>query len=124
MIYADYNFYLMDYKGTVIPDAVTYDEVSVDASAYIDYLTHNRIKVDELPTWVIEKVKMAACAVAEIYFKQRKDEDGGKVASESVGNHSKSFAVVQVGYEQRTHQKLSRAKMYLHGTGLLYGGLR
>jgi hypothetical protein len=122
-MFADYNFYITEYMGSAIPDTA-YDGIARAADSYINYITHNRIKVNELPEWVLERVKMAACAVADVCYKQESDEDSTTVASESVGNHSKTFAVVKVDYRQREHEKLSKAKMYLHGTGLLYGGLR
>ena len=122
-MYADYNFYLTEYMGSAIPEAV-YGGIARAADAYINYITHNRIKADDLPEWVLERVKMAACAVADACYKQESDEDSTTVSSESVGNHSKSFAVVKRGFAEREHEKLTKAKQYLHGTGLLYGGLR
>ena len=122
-MYADYNFYTEVYKGSLIPDTA-FAGIERAASAYVDYITHNRIPASDLPESVMEKVKMAVCAVADTCYKQESDEDSTTVASESVGNHSKSFAVVKVAYKQREREKLLGAKMYLHGTGLLYGGLR
>ena len=122
-MYADYNFYIAEYMGSAIPEAA-YTEQAREATAYINYLTHNRIVMDELPEAVQYKVKMAACAVAEICYKQMTDEDSTTVSSESVGNHSKSFAVVKRSFADRQLEKLTKAKTYLHGTGLMYGGLR
>ena len=122
-MYADYNFYVTEYMGSAIPDTA-YDGIARAADAYINYITHNRIRVDELPEWVLERVKMAACAVAETCYKQVGDEDSTTVSSESVGNHSKSYSVVKRSFEDRQLEKLTQAKMYLHGTGLMYGGLR
>lgn len=122
-MYADYNFYTSEYMGSAIPDTV-YAEAAREADAYIDYLTHNRIVLDDLPEAFQRKVKMAACAVAEICYKQTQDESSTTVSSESVGNHSKTFSVVKRGFEQREHEKVTKAKTYLHGTGLMYGGLR
>ena len=121
-MYADYNFYLTEYMGSAIPDTA-YDAVARAADAYINFITHFRIKVDELPECVLERVKMAACAVADVCYKQESDEESA-VASESVGNHSKTFAVVKRGFAEREYEKLTKAKQYLHGTGLLYGGMR
>ena len=122
-MYADYNFYASEYMGSAIPETA-FTAVERAASAYIDYLTHNRIVMADLPTAVQNKVKMAVCAVAEICYKQTMDEDSTTVSSESVGNHSKSYAVVKKGFDDRQHEKLINAKTYLHGTGLMYGGLR
>ena len=121
-MYADYNFYVTEYMGSAIPDTA-FAAVERAASAYIDYLTHNRIVMADLPEKVQRKVKMAVCAVAEICCKQITD-DTPAVSSESVGNHSKTFAVVNKGVDERQHEKLVTAKTYLHGTGLLYGGLK
>ena len=122
-MYADYNFYVMEYRGSAIPDTA-YDGIARAAEAYINYITHNRIKVEELPEWVMDRVRMAVCAVADTCYKQDCDENTQTVASESVGNHSKSYAVVKKSFNDREREKLTRAKQYLHGTGLLYGGLR
>ena len=123
-MYAEHDFYINDYKGSVIPNATAYDGVAVEASAYLDYITHNRIKADELPEAVMDKVKMAQCAIAEVCYKQAQDDVANVVSSESVGNHSVTYAVSKASYKQREHEKHSKAKIYLHGTGLLYGGLR
>lgn len=121
-MYADYDFYLTEYKGSVIPDATAYDGAAVEATAYIDYLTHNRI--EDIPEKVMVKVKMAQCAVADVCYKQVKDEVANVVSSESVGNHSVTYAVSKADFRQRNIEKYSKAKVYLHGTGLLYGGLK
>ena len=122
-MYADYNFYTDVYMGSAIPESA-YDGIANASDAFINYITHNRIKADELPEWVLERVKRASCAVADTCYKQESDEDSTTVASESVGNHSKSFAVVKRGFADREREKLTKAKQYLHGTGLLYGGLK
>lgn len=121
-MYADYNFYATEYFGSLIPETA-FASVERTSSAYIDYLTHNRISMAELPRETQEKVKMAVCAVAEACYKQLTDETP-TVSSESVGNHSKTYAVANKGFAEREHEKLTKAKLYLHGTGLMYGGLR
>lgn len=122
-MYADYTFYTQEYLGGNIPETA-FAAVERSASAYIDFITNNRISKSELPDWVMEKVKMAVCAVADVCYKQISDENTPAVSSESVGNHSKSYAVVNKGFDERQHEKLVQAKTHLHGTGLMYGGLR
>ena len=122
-MYANYSFYTTEYKGSLIPETA-FAGTERAASAYIDYITHNRIVLADLPEKVQEKVKMAVCAVAETCYKQMNDEDSTTVSSETVGNHSKSYAVVKKGFDERQREKLINAKTYLHGTGLLYGGLK
>lgn len=122
-MYADYSFYTTEYMGSLIPETA-FAGIERAASAYVDYITHNRIPASNLPESVMVKVKMAVCAVAETCYKQTTDEDSSTVSSESVGNHSKSYAVVKRGFDERQHEKLINAKTYLHGTGLMYGGLK
>ena len=123
-MYAGYDFYLNDYKGSVIPDAPNYDRAAVEASAYIDYITHNGTMDDVLPDSVMEKVKLAQCAVADVCYKQAQDDVANVVSSESVGNHSVTYSVAKASYKQREIEKYSKARVYLRGTGLLYRGLR
>ena len=122
-MYADYKFYKDEYMGSLIPETA-FAGIERAASAYIDYITHNRISASDLPESVMVKVQSAVCAVADACYKQESDEDSTTVSSESVGNHSKSFAVVKRSFADREREKLTKAKQYLHGTGLLYGGLR
>ena len=120
-MYAEYDFYLNDYKGSAIPDALAYDRAAIDASAYLDYITHNRIK--DLADGIMEKVKLAQCAIADVCYKQAQGDVANVVSSESVGNHSVTYAA-KASNKQRELEKYSKAKIYLYGTGLLYGGLR
>ena len=121
-MYAEYDFYLNDYKGSSIPNAPDYDRAAVEASAFLDYVTHNHIK--DLTDAIMVKVKLAQCAIADVCYKQAQDDVANVVSSESVGNHSVTYAVSKASYRQRELEKYSKAKIYLHGTGLLYGGLR
>lgn len=121
-MYADYTFYKTEYKGSAIPDAPGYDRVAVEASAFLDYVTHNHIK--DLTDEIMVKVKLAQCAIADVCYKQAQDDVANVVSSESVGNHSVTYAVSKASYKQRELEKYSKAKIYLHGAGLLYGGLR
>ena len=155
-MYADYDFYLTEYKGSVIPDATAYERVAIEAAVYLDYITRNRIgsnngdgasisipnvgydakivdgvlvidkgshtvKVSEV---ILHKVQLAQCAIAEVCYKQAQDDVANVVSSESVGNHSVTYSVSKVTHKQRELEKYSKAKVYLHGTGLLYGGLK
>ena len=122
-MYADYNFYLNDYKGSVIPDASAYERVAIDAGAYLSYITRGRIDTEVLTEAIKGKVKLAQCAIADVCYKQAQDDVANVVSSETVGNHSVSYAA-KASYQQRELEKYSKAKIYLRGTGLLYGGLR
>ena len=114
MIHTDYTFYKAIFKGTVIPDETAFNSSVNEAIAYINRLT--RGKCNALPSCP-EQVDMAVCAVAEIIYNESK----GTVTSESVGNHSKSYAVTSAA--DREKEKIRKARIYLYGTGLLYGGM-
>ena len=121
-MYADYDFYLNDYKGSSIPNAPDYDRAAIDAGAYLDYITRGRIK--DLAEEMMVKVKLAQCAIADVCYKQAQDDVANVVSSESVGNHSVTYSVSKASFKQRELEKYSKAKIYLRGTGLLYWGLR
>lgn len=157
-MYADYDFYKNNYKGSAIPDAPSYDRAAIEAGAYLDYITRNRIGRDDgaadggsltitdgsyeagivdgvlvidrsshtvkVSEAIMYKVQLAQCAIADVCYKQAQEENSKTVSSESVGNHSVTYAVSKASYKQRELEKYSKAKIYLRGTGLLYGGLR
>lgn len=85
MCYADYDYYINDYRGRQSPRQ-TLPVCLGQASAYLDILTLDKITDD----WTTdERVKNACCAVADVYAKQ---DAGGEVASES--NHGVSRTYV------------------------------
>lgn len=114
MIHTDYNFYKEIFKGAVIPDETAFNSSVNEAIAYIDRLTRGKCnKLASIP----DGVNMAVCAVAEIIHNESKST----VTSESVGNHSKTYAVTSQADRER--EKIRKARIYLARTGLLYGGM-
>ena len=114
MIHTDYTFYKAIFKGTVIPDETAFNSSVNEAIAYIDRLT--RGKCNALVS-VPDEVCMAVCAVTEIIY----TGSNQAVTSESVGNHSKTYAVISQADRER--EKLRKARTFLARTGLLYGGM-
>lgn len=113
MAYADYEYYKNQYNGNAIP-ASDFPRLAIRASAYLDSITFGRISSDA----VSDKVKMATCAIADLYYK---DEKGGELASETVGSYSRSFNKAK---PKTLEVKLwTEAVMYLGNTGLLYRGI-
>lgn len=117
MAYATYEWYADTFQGGAIPSFEGFASVITEAEAYIDYITRGRI------TEATEAVKKATCAVAEVIYKQINDE-ASTVTSESVGNHSKSYAKQSKSTAEREAEKARKARLYLSNTGLLYGGMR
>lgn len=117
MPYVTYEWYADTFIGGSIPSFEDFQRVLPEAEAYIDYITRGRIAE------ATEAVKKATCAVAEVIYKQAND-DAPTVTSESVGNHSKSYANKTKSTAEREAEKASKAKLYLSRSGLLYGGMR
>jgi len=122
----DYDFYTDTYKGTLIP-AIDFDRYALDASAEVKYQTFERASavIDaETDTMLIEKIKMATCAVAETLFRQDNDASGAAaIASESVGNYSVSYALAADASMTKAQKIESSLRRYLGNTGLMYRGV-
>lgn len=110
-----HEFYTSVYCGNQIT-AQDWVAFSRDAAAYVDELTRGRITAD-LPDELLERCRMAVCAVAEVCFGQAK---GGEVASASNDGYSETYVVSGQTFEQRKRQA---AACYLGSTGLLYRGV-
>jgi hypothetical protein len=117
--YADFDFYSETFLGTVIAQA-DFPRLASRASAWIDRLTYDRaadVVEAETDTDTIKAVQMATCAVAEELQRQ---EQGGQVQSERVGQHQVTYVTGPVLSDaQRIRQA---ARLYLASTGLMYGG--
>ncbi len=124
--YADFNYYEQVYGGTNVSLA-NYDSFNRDASAFIDYITFNRIKkLDDVP----DEVKLAVCSVIDKMYSVT-DGTGNEPtqlkSSESVGDYQVSYQSSNQSQTTLTNQFKSMyyqtAKMYLEHTGLLYRGI-
>lgn len=122
MLTVSYNNYLQNYKGTLIPDAVAFASAVVEATAYVEQQTALRAIEDVSP--FSERLICAVCAVAEVVYQSSRDGITPIVSSESVGNHSKTYAVAVRKPAEIESEKRRRVRLYLAGTGLLYRGLR
>jgi hypothetical protein len=122
--YADYTFYTDTYLGTAIA-AADFPRLALRASAVISQLCYGReaaIITEDIDTTAIEKIKLATCAVAEQIAALDRNEGGGEIASERVGNHSVQY-VQASGANLSENTKLAReARLYLWETGLMYRG--
>lgn len=132
MIYADYEYYVASYLGSVIPEDA-FAAVAMRASRFLDYYTMNRAKDNA----DMEEVKMACCALAEEYhtiftaqkLSQQAAEATGEMQSQTVGSYSVTYR--SAGDAAKTMAELSAqargrlaavAREYLAHTGLLYRG--
>lgn len=117
--YADYSFYQNVFKGKLINSEDAFDRTAIEASLFLNESTLGRINEPV----VIDEVKMAVCAVAEIIHKEYVQNNEDQIASESVGPHSVSYVKKIKTAEEYTKEKQKVVRLYLSGTGLLYRGI-
>jgi hypothetical protein len=113
MAYADFPYYKDEYKGTMPEE--DFNRLSRQASAYIDQVTFGRAAGNH-PEAFQTKIKGACCAVADILLKK---EQGGELASQTVGPWTKHFAGSGKTLDQ---QQYDATLLYLGMTGLMYRG--
>lgn len=129
MIYADYDFYINEYHGTI--EEEKFLGLAVKASAFLDYYTLGKAKLNA----DLDALKMACCALVDKVFQlECLYSSNGKAfydaafagrKSESVGSYSVTYQTAEE-YKSMLRladsEKAEVAKMYLAGTNLLYRG--
>lgn len=115
MLNAEYEFYKGTYHGDKIGEA-EWPALSRDAAACLEELTLGRTAGDLAPE-LLERCRMAMCAVAEELRDQR-EHAGGIIASESVGSWSRTYT--QTG--SPAQKQWAAARRWLVNTGLMYRG--
>lgn len=122
--YIDYTFYSDTYHGSLIPVA-DFDPLALAASAVIDQVTFDRasqVIAADTDTDLIEKIKLATCAVADEVYRQNEVGISGRISSERVGQYSVTY-VNDLSRSNSDTERLSRkAKLFLGNTGLMYKG--
>lgn len=128
--YADYKYYLNSYKGDM--SEFDFKRLLIKASAIINNHIFNRdIKGYE------EEVQIATCSVIDILYNienintrinQISNESNKIVASESVGDLSRTFAnstIIDLNNEiaNQKNKIEEEIRTYLLSTGLLYRGI-
>ena len=94
-----YDFYTDVYHGNII-SADDFNRLTARALTYLD-----SIKIADLPD--IDAVKMAICAVAELW---QQTENGGELASQSVGSWSVSYITTNKSFSRKL---FDAAKLYI-----------
>ena len=114
MSYATYNDYVSIFGGSKMTACEFMSYVN-QASAYIDFVTFNRITEPDCA------VIKAVCAISEYMFEA---ETNSAKQSESVGKYKVDYAVRLKTESEIKKEKYSLALMYLSHTGLMYTGNR
>lgn len=133
MVYADYEFYKINFAGNLIAED-DFARLATKASAFLDYYTRGKAKFFAES----DAVKMACCALAEQYkvidaaaltVSKLSENAGGEKKSETTGRHSVTYstgedvAKATASYATSSESSLAAVvRMYLDGTGLLYRG--
>lgn len=123
-VYIDYSYYYSAYVGTAIVPA-DFSRLALRASAVIDNLTFDRaaaIITAATDSATIDKIKMAACAVAEELQKQDLVDGADGIQSESVGSSSVTYAPNSSKQLSDVARQNKAAKLYLSSTGLMFRG--
>ena len=111
MAYADYAFYESVYGGTLL-DSAEFQRLSARGEEYLEALTFGRCG-DDLPEPHQRAAAMAFCAILE---EIRRTEGTGGLKEEQVGEWSRT-------YRESPEKRIAEAaRVYLHGTGLLWRG--
>lgn len=122
-LYADYTFYVSEYRGNLTDEE--FDKSVIPASAYVRRITFGRSD-DNME---MEEIKLATCAVCELLAndeKVRSKHLGRAVTSENTDGYSVSY---ESGGNGETADDLLKRNifdtllLYLEPTGLLYMGV-
>lgn len=111
--FADYEFYKNEFKGTALTEE-EFNASILEASAYINKITYQRLKEDN--TEITEEVKLATCAVAEIVCQQKGQEaccPQASVSSENVDGYSVSYVSAESRLAGFEGEKKNAASLYL-----------
>ena len=128
-MYVTYEYYTITYGGSAISSA-DFNRYEIKSRAFIDNITFNRLKNDNL--LIDDSVKNAMCEMMELNFKldNLEAENGESVkSSETVGNYSVSYVVSDVEKNEVDKSQINKikyyniAKNYLGNSGLLYRGV-
>ena len=94
MVYADYNYYKNNYKGTIPNDS--FDSLVLKASKEIDKNVNTRLtatKINNLSEEAQEQLKYTACALIDLIYRKQ-ESDNKKISSYSIDGVSKTFKTI------------------------------
>lgn len=116
--YADYDFYVSEAHGNL--DETTFGAQILEASTFLRYLTMGKSDKEQP-----EALQYAACAIADMYAKEKKKRQSGEAEMKSENNdgYSVTYALERTegeSFETFLFRKAADiARMYLLPTGLL-----
>ena len=119
---SDYDFYQTEYFGKLL-SSEEFPEYATRADAWLSELTFGRYSSPDLSESQLQAVKMAECAVADLWYQlQTEQASNPAISKETVGSHSVTYRTgteAASGWAARIYETAAR---YLLTTGLLYRG--
>ena len=119
---SDYDFYQTEYFGKLL-SSEEFPEYATRADAWLSELTFGRYSSPDLSESQLQAVKMAECAVADLWYQlQTEQASNPAISKETVGSHSVTYRTgteAASGWAARIYDTAAR---YLLTTGLLYRG--
>ena len=128
MAYADFQYYMDIFRGTLISDSIQFGTLSERASEYIDMVTFNRLEDENLLKQHETNIKKCCCALAENIFRYDLQYNTDVKSSESIGAYSVSYSnpldnLTMLSGSTFLEYQYKTALKYLGCTGLMYRGL-
>ena len=116
---SSFSFYCDVYHGTLLTEE-EFPRYCVIADSYLDSLTLGRYLSTDLSDYVLNAVRLAECAAADLCCeRETASAENPSVVRETVGDHSVTYRTSEdsaSGWSTRIRDSISR---YLVNTGLL-----
>ena len=125
--FVNHEFYVNTYGGVDIPPSLSFDALALKASFDVNYYTLERAQKvieDDSNHDLVLKIRMATCAVIEILASNDSNQWSNMgITSEKIGDHSVSYAGVDVMANYAKQQTYMAIDKYLALTGLMFTGV-
>ena len=118
--YVDFEYYEDTYLGIAIPEA-SFSRIALRASEIVDRITYQRAEDDTDNT---DAIKMANCAVADVFYSIEEGGGNDGVKSEKIGDHSVTYSGSSNKTKPAYQQYQDAAAVYLGNTGLMFAGFK
>ena len=119
---SDFDFYQTEYYGKLL-SAEEFPEYATRADAWLSELTFDRYSSPDLSESQLQAVKMAECAVADLWYQlQTEQASNPAISKETVGSHSVTYRTGTEAASSWAARIYDTAARYLMTTGLLYRG--
>ena len=119
---SDFDFYQTEYFGKLLTSE-EFPEYATRADAWLSELTFGRYSSPDLSESQLQAVKMAECAVADLWYQlQTEQASNPSISKETVGSHSVTYRTGTEAASSWAARIYDTAARYLMTTGLLYRG--